>query len=121
MPLVSPEEIKKIYLSSSADLPEDKKEYVVMDVSPLKGGDLASIEDYQNAMVVNIQICAGRIREWNIYDGVDEDNQPKLAEINKVNVARLSFGDLAHLVQEMNKGESETALPLAPNDNSAAT
>jgi hypothetical protein len=113
MPLVTSEQLEKMFLPTSESLPESEKEWVVMDVSPLRGGDLESVTSFDDDNVLKFygQIVSGRIREWNVTDnGV-------VADITPDNVKRLPFEDLAHLYSKIT-GKGESALPKAPSVSS---
>jgi hypothetical protein len=116
MPLLETERLQKIILPSTANLPADQQEWVVMDISQLKGADLDAIDENaeKNIMKFFGQIVTLRIREWNVTEANGE-----LAELSAENIGRLPLEDRAHLYAQIDQnGGEQVQLPKVPTENS---
>lgn len=108
MPLVAKDILKpkKIYLPSSADLPEEEKEWVVLEMGPMIGSDVVIVENFTTASGFQFDILAHRLLEWNVRD-LDGD----VAATTKDNIRRLPKDDLMFLMTEVTTEATVDSLP----------
>lgn len=86
---------KRVDLPTSKDVPDEQKEYAVIEVGELTGGDMIYIEDFETKSPLSIltQVLPHRIKEWNV-----KDTDGSVAEINFNTVRRLPTEDLVFLI-----------------------
>lgn len=108
MPLLKPNEIKQLTLPSSDDLPDGDKEWVMLEVGPILGGDLFSSTTSKDPSALTINILAKRIKEWSVR-GVDGN----IAPITVDSLSHLNITDLAFLLNEF-IGNAEAATSTDP-------
>jgi hypothetical protein len=108
--------IKQFYLPSSAKdaggnaVPQDKQDWVKMDVGNSLTGDVLLFEDTDSFDIRYIKLLASRIKEWSY---VEADGTP--APINFDSITRLYKPDYFYLVkQQMEAASSQTAPELPP-------
>lgn len=113
MPLIKSDDLVKRILPTSTKLPDNEQEWVVIDPSPIMGGDLANIEGFKNVIDLVAKVLPHRIAEWNVrgYDG-------EIAEINDDNIRHLPVEDLTFLMQELKAEAGSAGLPKAPETDS---
>lgn len=98
------EDLKKFYLPSTEGLTnEEDKAWVVMDVAPLKIGDLSAIDRQMVQGEISIAVIISRLREWNYTDA-----QGNLLPINEENGYLLKMDDFRFLQSKI-RDEEEIA------------
>lgn len=99
MPLIDETtERKQLFLPSSADLPEADKEWVVLDVGPITGKDLLTLDTVTNTITYKFNILCERLVEWSVKDANGD-----VAEIKPDNIRKLPVDDLIFLIGEFDK------------------
>lgn len=105
MPLQKPNEVKRLVLPTSKDLPEAEQEWVAIECGPLTGGDLLLRDNYTQQDDFLANILTRRIQEWNIKGYQSEE----VATINVGNVKQISRDDLPYLIsQSLTTGDGGT-------------
>ena len=108
MPLMKSNEIKQLNLPSSDGVPEGDKEWVMLEVGPILGGDLFGSTASKDPSSLTINILAKRIKEWSVR-GIDGE----IAPISVESLSHLSVIDLAFLLDEF-VGDTEAATSTDP-------
>ena len=87
------EKKEQIYLPSTKDEPNtEDRAWVVMDVSPVKTGDVAIYDDGMKRGEYQVMVVANRIKEWNYTDASGEP-----VPINFDTVTQLDTDDFKYL------------------------
>lgn len=111
MPLQKKNEIKKLTLPTSKDLPEAEKEWIVCEVGPLSGGDVIQMDNFRDYNDFMLNVLTRRIVEWNVKDG------DAIAKLTIDNVRQLPVDDMKFLIGELLEGQeggAEATDPKAP-------
>lgn len=77
------EKLEKLYLPSTESLPEADRAYVVIDVAPLKTGDVLGFKDGMAELEMATTLLTERIKEWN-YTTENGDSIPITSETVKL-------------------------------------
>lgn len=101
MPILNiQEEIKHLIMPSSVNKPAEEQFWVELDVAPLIGADYELVGfGFTNTQVM-VTILTRRIKVWNF-----ADTNGVVLEINKDNILKLTFADIAWLRQSIKEAE----------------
>ena len=100
MPVLAPlpqANVRKFYMPSTAELPQEEQGWVDLDISPINAQDFLEMDVSDGTKVRgSVNVLIDRIKDWNF---TEADGSP--AKINSEGVTRLGMENINYLLAQL--------------------